>query len=217
MQDSNWELINGDDAHHIEFLNYANQVNVIEALFRLLTGLHGVAEGIGCNAAPNGAALRAIHHAGTLFLLKKPGDYRECAVHLFKPDGTVVYDPPVWAEVPKLMAEFETTLQQAWKVSNPVEVAAYCLWRINWIHPFVNGNGRAARAFAYACLCLKFGFMLPGQQTVIDLIMTNKPEFEAALRHADETFAAQHNPDLAPLNAFVERLLIEQLVSIPAE
>jgi hypothetical protein len=31
----------------------------------------------------------------------------------------------------------------------PTELAAYGLWRLNWIHPFVEGNGRTARAVCY--------------------------------------------------------------------
>ncbi|MCV9939567.1 Fic family protein [Boseaceae bacterium BT-24-1] len=214
MFDGNWELINGPDAHHIEILNYTNQVNVIEGLFRLLSGKFGI-EATGCPACPTVAALKALHHTGTLFLLEKPGEFRESEVHIGKADGTVVYNPPTWSEVPKHMAEFEAELTAMWPQADVVTVAAFTLWKINWIHPFKNGNGRAARAFAYSCMCLKLGFMLPGQMTVIDLIMTNKPDFEAALGAADKTFAETGEVDLGPMKAFVERLLVEQFQSVP--
>ena len=37
--------------------------------------------------------------------------------------------------------------------ADPLFVAAYVLWRICWIHPFDDGNGRTARAASYFVLC----------------------------------------------------------------
>ncbi len=113
------------------------------------------------------------------------------------------------------MAEFDAQLSAMWPNADVLSVAAFTLWKVNWIHPFKNGNGRAARAFAYACMCLKLGFMLPGQVTVIDLIMKNKPEFETVLGIADKTFAETGDVDLEPMKTFLERLLIEQFQSVP--
>jgi hypothetical protein len=53
-----------------------------------------------------------------------------------------------------------------------------------------------------------------GSPTIIDLIVSTKPEFESALRHADNT-AAAGSAELYPMIAYVERLLIQQLASIP--
>lgn len=215
MRDDNWELVNGPDAHHIEFLNFANQVNAIEALFRLLTASYGTNVGNGCKAPPSARALKALHHTGTLFLLNNPGEYRDTEVHIERGDGTIVHKPPACTEVEAHMTSFESDLSAMWETADAIAVASWCLWRINWIHPFKNGNGRSARAFAYACLCLRFGFMLPGTPTVIDLIMGSKPEFEDALRRADETFEESGSPDLAPMNTYIEKLVIKQLSSIP--
>ncbi len=88
---------------------------------------------------------------------------------------------------------------------------------ISWIHPFKNGNGRTARAFAYLCLCLKLGFELPGRKTLMDLITSNKVEFEGGLRVADRTFAAVGVADTSVLEAFLARLLALQLSSIDAD
>lgn len=216
MFDGNWDLINGPQAHEIEILNYANQVNVIEALYHYVTALHPYVEGIGFTGGPNTKALQAFHHAGTLFLLARPGEYRQENVHVAKANGEVVHQPPDWPLVHQEMANFDTALDQMWRGGSPIEIASFCLWRINWVHPFKNGNGRTARAFAYACLCLKYGFMLPGQKTVIDLIMVNKPAYEAALGHADRTFTETGSADLQPMQALVEALLVEQFNSIPA-
>lgn len=212
MRDDNWELINGPDAHEIEVLNYTNQINVIEALLKFFLH-HGGADAAGCPYSPNCRTLCELHRTGTLFLLTNPGAYREGAVHVVDGNGNVVHEPPQAAEVPALMEAFEAEITDRWKAGTPIGMAAFALWRINWIHPFKNGNGRTARAYAYACLCLKYGFFLPGTRTVIDLIMENRPQYQEALRHADAT-AAAGTPDLGPMETFLERLVIEQLSSL---
>jgi len=217
MFDNNWELINGPAAHEIETLNHANQVNVIEALVRLLT-YHSPPSENGCDALPNVVALLEIHRTGTLFLLERPGEFREVPVNLVRPDGTIAYEPPPWESVPALMAEFDTKLVELGRSGlHPLEVAAYALWRINWIHPFKNGNGRSARAFAYACLCLRFGFMLPGTRTILDLIMERKPDFELALASCDAAFRETGVENVSVLAEFLAPLLVEQLSPISSK
>jgi len=215
MFDANWELINGTDAHEIEVLNQANQANVIEALVRFLTH-HDQTPGAACAIPPGQSILLELHRTGTLLLLRHPGSYRACDVLVRRRDGGE-YHPPAFAAVSGLMDAFEADIAAMWPNASAVQVASYALWRINWVHPFKNGNGRSARAFAYACVNLKYGFMLPGSVTLIDLITSNRDEYEAALGHADQTMAATGAPDLGPMNLFVERLLRAQLESIPVD
>ena len=47
--------------------------------------------------------------------------------------------------VPGLMDDMVNTVNRDWGESHPIRLSAYVLWRLNWIHPFVNGNGRTAR------------------------------------------------------------------------
>lgn len=211
MKDNNWELVNGPAAHEIEFINHENQINVIEALVKLYTAV-GVVSDAGCHAFPTARVLLELHRTGTLFLLDNPGEYRkDYDVVVRRSDGVIVHEPPPWQEVEGLMAEFHEEVAQMWEDPNRVKVAAYALWRINWIHPFRNGNGRSARSFAYACLCLKFATFLPGSPTVLDMIMADRPPYEAALNHADETFAATGTADLGPMEDYLGGLLIRQL------
>ncbi len=66
--------------------------------------------------------------------------------------------PPHYREVPELMDRFFSMIHENWTIiDHPTYLAAYALWRMNWIHPFVEGNGRTARAACYYLLCLRQG------------------------------------------------------------
>jgi Fic family protein len=214
MLDSNWELINGPPAHHIEQLNAANSINVLEAMVTFLIHFN---QPDALPWAPNEMAFRELHRCGTLFLLNRPGEYRDVPVQVANlQTGQVLYQAPPWEQVPQLMTEFFEELQRIWRDGDALDAAAFALWRINWVHPFRNGNGRTARAFCYACLNARLGVMLPGTTTVIDQIMVTRPDYEAAIRVADQ--AAVTDPaarDLAQMKAYLDGLLQIQIASIP--
>jgi len=213
MLDDNWELINGPPAHHIEQLNAANTINVLEALVTFLIAHKTPQQNL--PLMPSEDVFRELHRSGTLFLLGKPGEYRDGPVHLADVSGNVVYQPPPHTEVPSLMQALFQELGQIWINGDALDAAAFALWRTNWIHPFKNGNGRTARTFCYACLCARLGVMLPGTTTIIDQIMTTRSDYEAALRVADA--AARINPndrDLATMRDYINRLLQIQMSSI---
>lgn len=217
MLDANWDLLNGEVAHEIEALNYANQVNVIEALIKLLIAIGGVTETGQSRLLPNVIALKELHRTATLFLLSEPGAFRSVPVHVQGPDGAIIYEPPAPELVESHVNQFFTELDGRWAVNGPEFIAAFCLWKINWIHPFKNGNGRSARAFSYACLCLKYGFPLPGKVTVIDLLMSNpghRATYNSALRHADAAYSERGEVDVSLLEKLLSDLLVEQLESI---
>ena len=112
------------------------------------------------------------------------------------------------------MEDFFSTLAVLWSTSDALDVASYALWRINWIHPFVNGNGRTARAFAYACLSAHLGVLLPGKITIIDQIMETRGEYQKALKAADDCDSAGQEPDLRMMKAYLNLLLQNQINSI---
>lgn len=211
MFDNNWDLINGEDAHGIEVLNQSSVANLIEALVRYFQH-HDTSPEEACSLNPGEYVLRELHRSGTLLLLERPGVYRDLQVEVRRRDGKVYY-PPAANDVPEHMIAFEKRIASEWKAANAIQIGALALWLVNWIHPFKNGNGRTARAFAYACVCLKHGSMLPGTVTMIDLITRSREKYEEALAHADLTLERQGEPDLGPLEIYVEGLLREQLLS----
>ena len=214
MFDTNWDLISGDVAHEIEVLNQSSQINLIEALVRFFLHHYANYREQSAQQHPNQNALRELHRTATFLLLAKPGIYRDGPVHLAKEDGTIVYVPPSAEEVEGHMDRLFGQISERWMSSIPVEMGAFTLWLINWVHPFKNGNGRTARAFCYTCICLRMGFVLPGAPTVLELIKMNDDEYQSALRVADAGYNATGEPDLGAMNNFIERLLIEQLSSV---
>jgi Fic family protein len=64
-------------------------------------------------------------------------------------DGQVVFRPPVSVEIPFLIEDFFTWLNsEETKELHPIFKAAITHYYLVYIHPFVEGNGRVARAFA---------------------------------------------------------------------
>ena len=90
-----------------------------------------------------------------------------------------------------------------WTEFTPISLAVYVLWRINWIHPFVNGKGRTARAASYFVICIHAGFWLAGTP-ILPERLNGRPEYYPALKMAD----AGHG--LARLESVITELLLDQ-------
>lgn len=59
---------------------------------------------------------------------------------------------PVGAHlVPELVEDMCDYVNDHWDESTPIHLAAYLMWRLNWIHPFADGNGRTSRIISYWC------------------------------------------------------------------
>jgi Fic family protein len=69
--------------------------------------------------------------------------------------------PPPHGEVPGLVADACDFVNTS--PGDPIFIAAYVLWRICWIHPFDDGNGRTARAASYLALSVRLGFEPGGE------------------------------------------------------
>ena len=100
--------------------------------------------------------------------------------------------PPHFKDVDNWMDRFVSTVQENWYIWTPTELAAYGLWRMNWIHPFVEGNGRTARAVCYFLLCVRSGSLLKGAKIVPERIRENRQGYEDGLRAADRAWDDGH-------------------------
>jgi Fic family protein len=149
--------------------------------------------------------LWALNHAAVANIAQFGGRYREEPIYVGN------HYPPHFKEVPNLMDRFFSVIHENWTViEHPTMLAAYALWRLNWIHPFVEGNGRTARAACYYLLCMRQGKLLGGRKIVPERIRENRTPYYAALQAADRQWDQGHF-DVSELASYLERLLIGQL------
>lgn len=150
--------------------------------------------------------LKALNFQAITCLHPSAGEYRPCEVRV----GS--HEPPMQFRVAALMENFINTVNRDWKQSDPILLGAFILRRLNYIHPFVNGNGRTARAACYFAICARVGGWLPGSPILPARLKLNDEEHLSAIRHADATLGTG-SVDLLPLHGLIEKLLREQLAS----
>ena len=144
--------------------------------------------------------MKAINFHAIVGLHSAAGQYRSHAVRVDD------YTPPAHFRVEYLMDEFVHWVNWNQQSLDAVTLAARVLWSINNIHPFVNGNGRTARATAYYVLCVKVGGPLPGR-TILPELLRQEPvrtDYVEALRLAD-------GGDINPLATLVRKLVEQQI------
>ena len=100
-----------------------------------------------------------------------------------------------------------------WTEKTALHLAAYVMWRLNWIHPFAGGNGRTSRILSFVILSIKLGTILPGTPTYPQLIIRHRAEYEAALDAADEAWKVDVL-DVSKMETLLESLLAQQLVKV---
>jgi Fic family protein len=76
------------------------------------------------------------------------GRYKELPNHVRLPDGSYHAYAPVDAVAPEMHRLVEQIGTAAFEEAHPVEQAAYAHYVMTAVHPFADGNGRVARAFA---------------------------------------------------------------------
>jgi Fic family protein len=136
------------------------------------------------------------------------GSFRDGAVGI----AGVGHRPPDHQQMLNLVVEMCDYVNDNWH-KTAIHLAAYLMWRINWIHPFFGGNGRTARAVAYLVLCARLGFILPGRQTIPDLIVADRDSYYQALRQADDAWEAG-SLDVSMMESLMSSLLAKQLADI---
>lgn len=148
--------------------------------------------------------IKALNFQAITCLHTNAGEYRPCKVVVGN------HEPPAHYRVDALMEDFVNLTNRNWDSTDPVALAAFVLWRLNYIHPFINGNGRTARAASYFVLCVKLGGWLPGKTILPELIRRERPVYVQALQAADQSYL-NGNLDLKELHTLLAKLLEEQI------
>ena len=155
--------------------------------------------------------IRSLHSICMDGLLENAGSYRTTDVRI---SGN--HQPPLAVCVRSLMGEFVAAIND--KIDsgdNHIDVSAFALWRMNWIHPFSNGNGRTSRLFAYfvMCMCANSLFVGKGRELVPDQLDGSlHGDYLKALEKADEAFAKTGQEDLLPLQKLLAIAVTKQVV-----
>jgi len=179
----------GNGRRHYSFLKSAVETAVeIDALFLSQT------------------VLKSINYHAITCLHPYAGEYRPCPVTV----GS--YRPPEHYRIDALMEDFINRVNRNWDEWDIFDLSAYVLWKLNHIHPFINGNGRTARAASYFVICLKVRRWLPGTVIIPELLRQpdNRNRYVRALQNADAA-ASRGETDLSAIVDLLKELLIRQI------
>jgi hypothetical protein len=193
--------------YHPELYQALTERNLIRQ-YDLLTNFVeiGVAQG---QVALDKYMLWSLNHAAVSGISQFGGRFREEPIYVNR------HRPPHYKDVPELMDRFVSFIHENWDNMAATELAAYALWRLNWIHPFIEGNGRTARAVCYYILCVRIGGLLPGRKIVPERIRENPQPYYDALRLIDAAWEGG-DLELSPLEGYLADLLQAQLSDVVA-
>jgi Fic family protein len=111
---------------------------------------------------------------------KYSGDFRKSAVFVTDHiDGEIAHTPPHWTEVEGLMEELCDFINKDTKFIHPIAKASIIHFMIGFIHPFIDGNGRTARALFYWFL-FKKGYFLVKNISISRVILESRTQYDKA-------------------------------------
>lgn len=147
-------------------------------------------------------AMRGVH--------AQAGTFRNAGVQI----GGSLHTPPHESLVAAKVEDLCDWINRNWACKSALELCAYVMWRLNWIHPFADGNGRTTRAVAYLVLCARAGARLPGWPTIPEQIATDKAPYYDALEAADKAADDGEDTDLFAMTTLLEGYLQKQLAAV---
>jgi len=154
------------------------------------------------------STMQGLHRIAIHDIYSCAGNYRTHEVTI---RGTT-HEPPPWSDVAALVEEACEYVGTNWGKS-AIHLAAYLMWRINWIHPFSGGNGRTSRAVSYLVLCVRLGYRLPGTLSIPEQIVANREPYYKALDASDEAWA-RGQLDVSAMEELLEMMLAKQLLEV---
>jgi len=139
-----------------------------------------------------------------------PGDWRSGTALITESD----HSPPGPHLIGSLVQELCDYINDNWHEQTAFHLASYIMWRLNWIHPFSDGNGRTSRMLSYIVLCIKLGYLLPGSPTIPQQIEKNRDPYYNALKAADNALVQSGGFDFAEMEGMLKEMLANQLLNV---
>ena len=135
------------------------------------------------------------------------GNWRNAKVGISKS----THIPPEATEVSFLVQEMCDDINNNIFSFSPLEKSAYALWRLNWIHPFSDGNGRTSRMVAHIILSVQMKQLLAGK-TIAEQITEDKTPYYNALGEADKALLQNNKPNITAMAELMDGMLKKQLL-----
>lgn len=142
-------------------------------------------------------------------------------IHVFDHDGQILHLPPAAAEVPALMRNLSDYINsdKDEEFINPVVKGVLLHFWIAYVHPFMDGNGRTARALFYWYM-LKHDYWLFEYMSVSTAILNTRTQYYRAFLYSeiddnDATYFIVYNlkamdKALEALNMYIQRKQTEK-------
>jgi len=153
--------------------------------------------------------LLTLHREALDGLSNYAGNFRPAGISI----GGSKHQPVGAHQVPEAVEDLCDYINENWRTKSAIHLASYCLWKLNWIHPFTDGNGRTSRALSFMVLCIRLGYRVPGTNTIPAQISADKTPYYKALEAADAAWR-ERNVDLSILENYLSHLLAQQLASV---
>lgn len=155
------------------------------------------------------SVLLSLHRKGMEGIDQYAGNFRPDAVAI---SGST-HQPVAGHEVPQHVEEMLDYLSANWDSQTAYHLSAYAMWRLNWIHPFADGNGRTSRILSYMVMCAKVGYRIPGANTIPEQIAADKEPYYQALEAADKAFELGQ-VDVCAMEELLKGYLATQLLDV---
>jgi Fic family protein len=169
--------------------------------------IDAIEKGSGWRLRPS--LLLGLHREALQGISPYAGNFRPAAVMI---EGSL-HKPVDAHRVPELIEDLCDYINDNWQEKTAIHLASYAMWRLNWIHPFSDGNGRTSRMISYVVLCIKLGLLLPGRKTIPDQIVENRIPYFDALEQADRN--PMNGPyDLSAMENLLGDMLAVQLTGV---
>ena len=207
-----------DNDRHSEFLGSTPlpaltegqraQIEAANTLLQTDKTLHLVEKAVAGNFRLRPSIVQELNRIALQQVEKDAGRWRDGPIKI----GKSKHQPPPAIEVPALIDDMCEYVNDNWNKSG-LHLAAYVMWRLNWIHPFVDGNGRTTRAVSYIVLCGRLGFYFPGVTAIPELIARNKDPYYEALEKADSVLKKDGTLDVSEMESLLKNLLATQFLA----